>query len=93
MDAFAHLTKGLELLATLPDTPACRRQELALQTSLCPGLVATKGFTASDRVWRLEGLEREGRACHLTQQATSTHTAWHHMDVHMALEWQGGGRS
>ncbi len=48
VEAIAHLTKGLELLATLPDSPARRRQELALQTSLGPALIATQGFTAPE---------------------------------------------
>src|SRR5438552_2503002 len=41
-EAIAHLTKGLEMLATLPDTPERARQELAMQTTLGPALVATK---------------------------------------------------
>jgi tetratricopeptide (TPR) repeat protein len=42
-DAIRHLTKGLELLATLPETLARARQELDLQIALGPALTATKG--------------------------------------------------
>jgi predicted ATPase len=43
-----HLTKGLELLATLPETPARAQQELDLQIALGPALVATKGGAAPE---------------------------------------------
>jgi predicted ATPase len=48
VEAIAHLTKGLELLATLPDTKEHRQQELAVQVTLAPAVMATKGFTAPD---------------------------------------------
>jgi len=35
------LTKGLEVLATLPETPARAQQELALQIALGPALIVT----------------------------------------------------
>ena len=34
VEAISHLTKGLELLTTLPDTPERTQQELALQIAL-----------------------------------------------------------
>ena len=43
LEAVAHLTKGLELLATLPDTPERLQQELDLLTSLGPALTTTSG--------------------------------------------------
>jgi TOMM system kinase/cyclase fusion protein len=43
-EAMSHLAKGLELLKTLPDTAERTQQELALQTTLGPVLIATKGF-------------------------------------------------
>jgi TOMM system kinase/cyclase fusion protein len=46
LEAIAHLTKGLEVLRTLPDTPKRTQQELDLQTALGPVLMATKGFAA-----------------------------------------------
>ena len=48
VEAIAHLTQGLELLETLPDTPERTRQELDLQTALGSALTVTKGPTAPD---------------------------------------------
>jgi tetratricopeptide (TPR) repeat protein len=48
VEAVAHLTKGLELLKTLPDTPERVQQELTLQLALCDALVTVKGYTAPD---------------------------------------------
>jgi predicted ATPase len=45
-EAITHLTKGLELLKTLPNTPEHTQQELTLQITLGPLLVATKGYAA-----------------------------------------------
>jgi predicted ATPase len=47
-EALGHLTKGLALLATLPETPARAQQELALQIALGSALIATKGFAAPE---------------------------------------------
>jgi predicted ATPase len=44
LEAVAHLTKGLEVLGTLPDTPERAQQELGLQIALGPALMTTKGF-------------------------------------------------
>src|SRR4030095_14858995 len=41
LEAVAHLTKGLEVLATLPDTPERAQQELLMQTTLGPALLVT----------------------------------------------------
>jgi class 3 adenylate cyclase/predicted ATPase len=43
VEAVRHLTKGLELLAMLPETPARAQQELDLQIALGPALIATQG--------------------------------------------------
>ena len=43
-EAITHLTTGLEVLATLPETPMRAQQELDLQIALGPALAATKGF-------------------------------------------------
>jgi predicted ATPase len=43
-EAISHLTKGLDLLKTLPDTPERAQQELFLQTALAPVLMAAKGL-------------------------------------------------
>src|SRR5262245_15502573 len=42
-EAINHLSKGLEVLKTMPDTPEHPRQELDLQIVLGPALVITKG--------------------------------------------------
>jgi predicted ATPase len=47
-EAISHLTKGLELLKTLPDTPERLQQELALQTTLGPVLMGIKGYAAPE---------------------------------------------
>jgi predicted ATPase/class 3 adenylate cyclase len=43
LEAVRHLTTALQLLASLPETPARAQQELDLQLALGPGLIATKG--------------------------------------------------
>ena len=45
-EAIAHLTKGLELLNTLPDTPESAQQELTLQVALGIQLMIIKGIAA-----------------------------------------------
>jgi class 3 adenylate cyclase/predicted ATPase len=46
VEAISHLTKGLELLKTLPDTPERTQQELTLQIALGVPLMATAGYAA-----------------------------------------------
>ena len=48
LEAISHLTKGLELLTTLPDTLEHRQQELDMQTTLGGALSDTKGFAAPE---------------------------------------------
>ena len=48
VEAISHLTKGLELLMTLPDTPARAQQELTLQLALGAPLIAIKGYAAQE---------------------------------------------
>jgi class 3 adenylate cyclase/predicted ATPase len=48
VEAIEHLRKGLALLTTLPDTLEHRQQELDMQITLGPALVATKGIAAPD---------------------------------------------
>jgi len=45
-EAVAHLTKGLEVLTTLPATPERDQHELDFQISLCHALLVTKGYGA-----------------------------------------------
>jgi predicted ATPase len=47
-EAINHLTKALQLLKTLPDTPERTQQELLLQTTLGQALEATKGSAAPE---------------------------------------------
>src|SRR5262245_29141108 len=48
LEAIAHLTKGLEVLATLPDTPERTRHELDVQLALGPALMISKGWAAPE---------------------------------------------
>ena len=48
VEAIAHLTKGLDLLVRLPDTPERVQQELSCQLSLGASLLATKGHPAPE---------------------------------------------
>jgi class 3 adenylate cyclase/predicted ATPase len=45
-EAVSHLTKGLEVLKTLPDTPERTHQELSLQATLCTALTNIRGQAA-----------------------------------------------
>src|SRR5262245_35450059 len=49
VEAIAHLTKGLEALEMLPETPERAEHELALQLALGAPLQATKGYAAPER--------------------------------------------
>ena len=48
IEAIAHLTKGLELLRPLPDTPERTQQELELQLALGSPLITTKGYAVPE---------------------------------------------
>jgi DNA-binding winged helix-turn-helix (wHTH) protein/tetratricopeptide (TPR) repeat protein len=65
-EAVDHLTKGLEVLKTLPDTPENHQQELFLLTTLGPSLTATKGLAAQ------EAAQAYRRAEELCQQLGDT---------------------
>jgi predicted ATPase len=60
-EAVQHLTTGLGLLATLPETPLRAQQELDLLIALGPALIAIKGYAAPEveqtyaRAWALCG--------------------------------------
>jgi predicted ATPase len=59
LEAIEHLTRGLTVLATLPDTPARLQHELDLHVTLGPALMATKGYASPEvehtfaRAWEL----------------------------------------
>lgn len=46
VEGVRHLTQGLTLLETLPETPARAARELVIQTTLGPALIATMGYAA-----------------------------------------------
>ena len=48
VEAVAHLTKGLEVLKALPDTPERTHQELTLQLALRDALVVVSGYIAPE---------------------------------------------
>jgi predicted ATPase len=48
VEAITHLTKGLALLQTLPETPERNQQELPLHLALGTSLIATKGSAAPE---------------------------------------------
>jgi predicted ATPase len=48
VEAVRHFTKGLDLLATLPDRPERTQRELAMQMLLGPALMVTKGYAAPE---------------------------------------------
>jgi predicted ATPase len=66
LEAVAHLRQGLEVLATLPETPERTQHELTLQAALGASLMAVKGFSAPE-------VERAyARAYELCQQVGDT---------------------
>jgi predicted ATPase/class 3 adenylate cyclase len=58
LEAIGHLTQGLEVLASLPDSPERRQHELDLQITLGPALMAVKGYAAPE-VQQVYGRARE----------------------------------
>lgn len=58
VEAADHLTRGLALLGTLPDTRERAERELAMQLALGPALIATEGYGAPS-VARAYGRARE----------------------------------
>ena len=65
-EAIVHLTKGLELLKTLPDTLARAQQELMFQLPLAVSLIAIHGYAAPE----VEATFRQART--LCQQLGDT---------------------
>jgi class 3 adenylate cyclase/predicted ATPase len=53
-EAAAHLTHGLAQIATLPSTPASRREQIALQVGLVNAIMQTKGYAAPETKESLE---------------------------------------
>jgi predicted ATPase len=48
VEAIGHLTKGLEGLETLPETPERTQQEISLQLTLGTAMIATRGYAAPE---------------------------------------------
>jgi tetratricopeptide (TPR) repeat protein len=48
VEAISHLTTGIELLTTLPETPECTRQALTLHIALGAALQRAKGLAAPE---------------------------------------------
>jgi predicted ATPase/class 3 adenylate cyclase len=71
VEAVTHLTKGLEILKTLADSPERTRQELDLQRTMGPALNALKGSASPEveqtytRAWQL--CQQVGDMPHLPQ--------------------------
>jgi predicted ATPase len=63
-EAIRHLTKGLELLSILPETPEHLQQELLLRATLGPAVMLAKGFAS------LEAQDVYSRARLLCQQVS-----------------------
>jgi predicted ATPase len=86
-EAISHLTKGLELLATLPDTPEQASRELALQLALGSPLIAIKGM--SPEVLQVYSRARE--ICKRTGESEesvfrATWGLWSHINAHGNFE-------
>src|SRR5438309_6598503 len=86
-EALVHLTRGLELLKTLPATPARSQQELMLHLALGASLIATKGQAAP------EVEQTYSRARHLCQHLAEPQQlfpilrgVWHYYHVRAELQ-------
>jgi predicted ATPase len=86
VEGVAHLAKGLDLLATLPDTPERAQQGLVMQTTLGSALMATKGYAAP------EVLHAYARARALCQQVGQHDTGLPPLDEALALTNDTGER-
>jgi predicted ATPase len=48
LEAISHLTTGMELLKTLPETPQCLQREVDMHIALGASLAATKGYATPE---------------------------------------------
>src|SRR5262249_375293 len=67
VEAISHLTKGLEMLQTLPETTERLQREVDMHITLGASLLATKGYAA------LEVEQTYIRAQHLCQNLDNAH--------------------
>ena len=68
-ESVSHLTKALALLKDWPDAEDRDRQELEMQATLGPALIATKGYAANETVKCYE-------RCHDLIEKTADQTHW-----------------
>ena len=54
LEAVTHLTKALDLMATLPETPALQREQMNTQVELAATLMHVKGFAAPETIAALD---------------------------------------
>jgi predicted ATPase len=78
----SHLTKGLEVLKALPDTPERTQHELTLQLTLAVSLMATQGYSAPE-VERVYARARElcGQVGETPQLFPVLHGLWRYYAV------------
>jgi predicted ATPase len=68
-EAIAHLTKGLDLVVTLPDTSDRIVKEVRLLVTLTTPLIATKGYTAPEIE---DACDRARKLCRVLEQPLLT---------------------
>jgi predicted ATPase len=87
VEAIAHLTRGLEVLKTLPATPERNQQELTLHIALGASFIATKGYAAPEVE---QTYARAQQLCHHLddpqQRFTVLRGLWNYYNVHAELQ-------
>jgi predicted ATPase len=87
VEAISHLTKGLELLQILPDTPKRSQQELVLYITLGASLLATKGQAAPEVQ---QTYARARQLCHHLEDPQQLFPVlrglWNYYQVHAELQ-------
>jgi class 3 adenylate cyclase/predicted ATPase len=86
-EAITHLSKGLEILAALPDSPERTRQELTLQLALGSPLIATEGMSSGVR----KAYSRARAICEETGESEelvfrATWGLWTHTNTHIQFD-------
>ena len=93
VEAISHLTKGLELLTALPNTPERAQRELDLQITLGPAFMVIKGWGAAEveRVYTpaRELCEQVGHTRQLLRALNGLH-AFHLVRANIQTAWELG---
>jgi class 3 adenylate cyclase/predicted ATPase len=93
LEAIAHMTKGLEVLQAIPDTPARMQQELALHLALCAPLQSVKGIAAPEVLHAYTQAhvlcQQVGEAAQLSQVLWGLY-AVHHTRAEWQTAWKLG---